>query len=97
MPFYRVEVEVDRTVVDFAPILDKLVGLHPVLSDSRRGWSRALITIPANSLSQAVADGVAVVSAAFDAQPISVTAMSNDEWNARDYDSVPNIAETPSK
>ena len=86
MPFYRVEVGIDRTGVDFAPIQDKLVGLHPVLTESHRGWSRALITVPANSLSQAVADGVAVVSSAFDAAPISVTAMSNDEWDARDHD-----------
>jgi len=91
MPFYRVEVEVDRTGVEFAPILDKLVGLHPVLTESHRGWSRAVVTVPANSLPQAIADGVAVVSSAFDATPISVIAMSNDEWNARGHYSVPDI------
>ena len=63
-------------------VLDALVDYHPALSVSPRGWWSVTITLPAESLRQAITTGLAVVEEAAGVA-VSVTAMTTDEFDLR--------------
>lgn len=85
MEMYNAIVEVaSKKTVDVDAVMDKLEAFHASLSESARGWNTAHISLPGESLEQATAAAVAVVSAAYGAAAIACEVMTEKEFLARE-------------
>lgn len=71
---------VDEDTVD--EVMKLLVEFGPSMSSSLRGWASASISLPAETLAQACATAVAVVSAAYGAPAIATEVMTEKELDA---------------
>lgn len=87
MQNYNVNIEVDDnttlTADDVDRVMDELAEFAPALSNSPRGWRTATITVPGESLRQAIASATAVVEASYGAKAIVVEAMTEPEADVR--------------
>ena len=83
MTMYNAEVTV-RTKLDVA-LLDALDGYHPALDhDAPKGHVRAIISLPAETLRQAITTALAVVEAAANGPATAVEVLTSDEFDARE-------------
>ncbi|MDI1290608.1 MAG: excisionase family DNA-binding protein [bacterium] len=64
-------------------ILDALEQYHPAIGYTD-GNASVLITVPAESLRQAVTTGLALIATATDREPFGVAAMTEAAWDARE-------------
>ncbi|WP_210651368.1 excisionase family DNA-binding protein [Nocardioides sp. SYSU D00065] len=87
MQNYTVTIEVDDkkplVAADVDRITDELEAFSPALGNSARGFRSATLSVPGQSLRQAVASAVAVVEAAMGAHAIVCEAMTEDEFDTR--------------
>lgn len=85
MQMYSANVEVAlRDCEDLSAVLAQLEHHHAALGQSERGWLQALISLPAESLTQATATAVTLVSAAYGAEPVACHVMTEAEFDARE-------------
>lgn len=89
MQMYNATVAVERrdfttaTDGELERVMDALVTFSAALSESERGWARATISLPAESLTQATVAAVALVEAAYGAPAIATEAMLTAEFDLR--------------
>jgi excisionase family DNA binding protein len=63
--------------------IEALAEHHPAIGNEHGGPS-ILITVPADSLRQAVATGLALAAAASDREPLGIAALAEQEWDRRE-------------
>lgn len=83
---YSAHVEVDRVQINVDDV-DALMGAfeqyHGAIGVSPRGYASAQISLPAETLAQACATAIAVVSATFGAPAIACEVLTEAEFHAR--------------
>lgn len=86
MKMHTITVELDArdaTESQAEQLVTQLEQLHPAISQSARGWLEVTITIPAEHVGQAVTLAIAAVEQAAGHPTIAVTAMTEEEADAR--------------
>ena len=72
---------IDNDLTD--KIFDNLAVCSPALSISERGWLEITITLPAESLADAITTALDVVKAATRSDVVSIAATATDEFDRR--------------
>lgn len=83
---YAVHVELarrDLTPDDADLLIDELADWHAAIGTSPRGWADVQMTVPAESLDGAIRAALALARQMFDAEPITVSAMTEAEFTER--------------
>lgn len=95
MKMHTVTIEVDTKdpSTSYAEqIIDALQHIHPAVSVSARGWVMVDVTLPAEHVAQAVALAISAVEQATGHPAIAVTAMTEEEADAREgWDTLPDL------
>ncbi len=68
---------------DTDPILDALTGYHPALAVSDHGHPEVIISLPADTLGQAVSTALAVIEHATGRSVLTVAALTSSEHDRR--------------
>lgn len=71
-----------RTKLDADDAVDALVGYHPAIGPSRRGHLEVLISLPAETLRQAINTSLAVLEQAV-GPVIAIEVLTTDDFDAR--------------
>jgi excisionase family DNA binding protein len=83
---FAVHIEFDRRVITpegSARMVDELTEWHAAVGTSPRGWVDVQMTVPAETLEGAVRTALAVTSRVVGAQPLTVEALPDAEFDAR--------------
>lgn len=95
MKMHTITVELDaRDVTEdqAEQLLTSLQQLHPAVGNSARGWLEVTITIPAEHVGQAVTLAIAAIEQAAGHPTIAVTAMTEEEADAREgFETLPDL------
>jgi excisionase family DNA binding protein len=95
MKMHTITVELDARDItaDHADqLVTSLEQLHPAVGNSPRGWLEVTITIPAEHVGQAVTLAIAAIEQAAGHPTIAVTAMTEEEADAREgWESLPDL------
>ncbi|HEY9413568.1 MAG TPA: helix-turn-helix domain-containing protein [Pseudonocardia sp.] len=83
MTTYNAVIETARRDEPGDDLLDALADYHPATSKSARGWLTVTITVPADSLRQAITTALALVEQAAGTEVVALEAMTTEEFDAR--------------
>lgn len=95
MKMHTVTIELDEkgpSATRAEQLVDDLQHIHPAVSVSSRGWVTVTVTLPAEHVAQAVMLATSAVEQAAGHPAIAITAMTEEEADAREgWETLPDL------